>query len=232
MQVNSINNNNPNFKSRIVFVDLHEYSKLLNSAITLCTEDKVKRFDESAVTEGLYYCIGGVFKKKKANHIFHLFPGTMFDKADEHYNEFAACKTNAGLKAISEQKTKGLIIGGWNQRQSEYWNKENILSLRLYNFLKKYFKKNNNADFSVFVGQAGGYNTNSTHCSFIHDLSYDTYFVKLYRKGDKPYSPSDIRNHFDIISISPNDQVFSSRDGELTRIENAYLNKSDYKLRK
>ncbi len=220
---------NISFTSNIRFVSNSKYTKLSSSVHTKVVKEmshaaEARTVEKCGATSGIVFCIGGILKdlEYKNNFIFHWFPTEIVsDKPKSQYIRNAE-SLKTFIKNIPENSNlKGLLIGGLAKGSP----KESLLSIRLLNLLKRSAKHIQKQDFSVFFSQkADGVKFESLwpEAAFVYNKPLDTYYVNC--KKFQYIDPSntkdarglwidlldknEIRDHFDYISISPNDKVF------------------------
>lgn len=217
--INRIQNNHNNYKpptftSRIYVVPFAQF-KALESAtkprqanIMLSRRDIATNFLAASAVE-IFDCIAGIFKHAsgKEDKAFHFKPALMYLN-DGYPLNFTEQVGDELTKIPEGTNLKGLVIGG-KSRHSDKVN--NFYGRKLLKYFIERIK-GKNLDFTVLFGQKE-YSNAASHANFIYDARNDSYGVSccgFSSQGDfkEILDPQSFRNHFDIIRISPNDQVF------------------------
>lgn len=216
MQISAVNQN-INFKSDIKFVNETEFEEIAEHAQVRAPEMwsiyDVKEFSKDAATKNIRYCLGGVYKTQGKNHIFHFYPGYIYYDEDKTSIQ----ELEEAVRELGE--VKGLVIGGLTGCPQADWQ-----GLKLFNALKKNLKNNDKADFTVFYGQkkdekaALGPSSN-----LYYSVAADTYFINAKKSWGAISNAQELKDNFEVISISDNDKVYI--DGKL--VSNEFLNKND-----
>ena len=220
---------NISFTSKIRFVPSITVDKIIQKTLTVpVTEmfevNHVKKINKTGATKRVLYCVAGLLKdiKYKENKIFHWFPNRVVD--DTYPCKCRSEKLKLAMSTLSEKNEyKGFLIGGI-LRDHPF---ENWLSAKMINLLKRGFKHVEKKDFTMFFSQdAKNIKNLELHVpesSFVYCEKNDTYYVNckkyIYNDLDNYQDESgvwhdlldknEIRNHFEYISVSPNDRVFA-----------------------